>query len=265
MIECALFGAGRIGKIHAGNVAREAGARLKYVIDPNAEAASALATEHGATTATTEAGVCRQGDRCGADLLLYRHARRPDPRRGRGRQADLLRKADRPRHRARANLRGSRRARRRHLHDRLPAPLRSHVLRGEDEARRRRDRHPGDADRDEPRSRRAADSLHQELGRDLQGHADPRLRRVSLDSRGRGGDRPRECVVPRRFRDLRCGRRRFHRSDDPHEDGATLPDQHEPPRGVRLRPALRGAGERRHAAGRQSRADRSRSRTRRPR
>ena len=54
MIECALFGAGRIGKIHAGNVAREAGARLKYVIDPNGEAASALAAEHGATTATTE-------------------------------------------------------------------------------------------------------------------------------------------------------------------------------------------------------------------
>jgi len=54
MIECALFGAGRIGKIHAGNVSREAGAKLKYVIDPNKEAASALAAEHGATTATTE-------------------------------------------------------------------------------------------------------------------------------------------------------------------------------------------------------------------
>ena len=54
MIECALFGAGRIGKIHAGNVAREAGARLKYVIDPNEDAASALAAEHGASTATTE-------------------------------------------------------------------------------------------------------------------------------------------------------------------------------------------------------------------
>ena len=54
MIECALFGAGRIGKIHAGNVAREAGARLKYVIDPNTEAAAALAAEHNATTATTE-------------------------------------------------------------------------------------------------------------------------------------------------------------------------------------------------------------------
>jgi len=52
MIDVALFGAGRIGKIHAGNLARETGARLKYVIDPNAEAAGALAAQHGAQTAT---------------------------------------------------------------------------------------------------------------------------------------------------------------------------------------------------------------------
>ena len=53
MIDVALFGAGRIGKIHAGNLAREAGARLKYVIDPNVEAAQALAAKHGGETATT--------------------------------------------------------------------------------------------------------------------------------------------------------------------------------------------------------------------
>ena len=53
MIDVALFGAGRIGKIHAGNLARESGARLKYVIDPNAEAAGALAAQHGAQTAAT--------------------------------------------------------------------------------------------------------------------------------------------------------------------------------------------------------------------
>jgi myo-inositol 2-dehydrogenase/D-chiro-inositol 1-dehydrogenase len=53
MIDVALFGAGRIGKIHAGNLARESGARLKYVIDPNTEAAAALAARHGAQTATT--------------------------------------------------------------------------------------------------------------------------------------------------------------------------------------------------------------------
>jgi myo-inositol 2-dehydrogenase/D-chiro-inositol 1-dehydrogenase len=52
MIDVALFGAGRIGSIHAGNLAREAGARLKFVVDPNAKAAQALAQRHGATTAT---------------------------------------------------------------------------------------------------------------------------------------------------------------------------------------------------------------------
>ena len=52
MIDVALFGAGRIGTIHAGNVAREEGVRLKYVVDVNQEAAQKLAAHHGAQTAT---------------------------------------------------------------------------------------------------------------------------------------------------------------------------------------------------------------------
>jgi len=51
MIDVALFGAGRIGNIHAGNVAREEGVRLKYVVDVNQEAAQKLAARHGAQTA----------------------------------------------------------------------------------------------------------------------------------------------------------------------------------------------------------------------
>jgi len=43
MTEVALFGAGRIGKIHAGNVARQTGVKLRYVIDVDAAAAGALA------------------------------------------------------------------------------------------------------------------------------------------------------------------------------------------------------------------------------
>ncbi len=54
MIDVALFGAGRIGTIHAGNLANEAGARLKYVVDPNAKAARALAERHRAKVATVE-------------------------------------------------------------------------------------------------------------------------------------------------------------------------------------------------------------------
>jgi len=50
MIEVALFGAGRIGAIHAGNIARQPGVRLKYVVDVDAAAAAKLAQSHGAQT-----------------------------------------------------------------------------------------------------------------------------------------------------------------------------------------------------------------------
>ena len=48
MLEFAVFGAGRIGTIHAGNIARRSDARLKYVVDVNATAAQALAQKYGA-------------------------------------------------------------------------------------------------------------------------------------------------------------------------------------------------------------------------
>ncbi len=50
----ALFGAGRIGKIHARNATDHPGLRLKYVIDPVAEAAQELAAEVGAAVATVD-------------------------------------------------------------------------------------------------------------------------------------------------------------------------------------------------------------------
>src|SRR6478609_3712571 len=50
-IDVAVFGAGRIGKIHAANLARQPGVRLKYVVDVNSEAAAALAAAHGAKVA----------------------------------------------------------------------------------------------------------------------------------------------------------------------------------------------------------------------
>jgi predicted dehydrogenase len=39
-IDVAVFGAGRIGKIHAANLAKQPGVRLKYVVDVNKEAAA---------------------------------------------------------------------------------------------------------------------------------------------------------------------------------------------------------------------------------
>jgi myo-inositol 2-dehydrogenase/D-chiro-inositol 1-dehydrogenase len=54
MIEVALFGAGRIGKIHAANLAAQPGVRFKYVVDVNAEAAAAVAARHGGSAAGVE-------------------------------------------------------------------------------------------------------------------------------------------------------------------------------------------------------------------
>lgn len=47
-LEFALFGAGRIGQIHAGNLARMPGVRLRHVVDVDAGAARGLAQRHGA-------------------------------------------------------------------------------------------------------------------------------------------------------------------------------------------------------------------------
>ncbi len=47
MIEVALFGAGRIGAIHASNVVQHADSRLRRVVDVNLDAARQLAGSHG--------------------------------------------------------------------------------------------------------------------------------------------------------------------------------------------------------------------------
>lgn len=49
----ALFGAGRIGRIHAANLRAHAGARIKYVVDVDTGAAGAIAATTGATMADT--------------------------------------------------------------------------------------------------------------------------------------------------------------------------------------------------------------------
>lgn len=49
ILQFAVFGAGRIGSIHAGNIAAHPHAKLRYVVDVNKNAATALAHKHGAT------------------------------------------------------------------------------------------------------------------------------------------------------------------------------------------------------------------------
>jgi myo-inositol 2-dehydrogenase/D-chiro-inositol 1-dehydrogenase len=50
----AQFGAGRIGAIHAANLAAATNARLRYVVDVNADAAQALASRYGAHATDTK-------------------------------------------------------------------------------------------------------------------------------------------------------------------------------------------------------------------
>jgi myo-inositol 2-dehydrogenase/D-chiro-inositol 1-dehydrogenase len=53
-IKVALFGAGRIGKIHAANTAAHPGLQLTCVVDPVDEAAQSLAAAYGAAVATVD-------------------------------------------------------------------------------------------------------------------------------------------------------------------------------------------------------------------
>jgi len=52
MLEIAQFGAGRIGQIHASNIAALNDARLRYIVDVNADAAQKLAARYGAKVVT---------------------------------------------------------------------------------------------------------------------------------------------------------------------------------------------------------------------
>ena len=54
MLRFAQFGAGRIGAIHAANLAAMSGTRLLYVVDVNPEAARTLAERHGARVASVD-------------------------------------------------------------------------------------------------------------------------------------------------------------------------------------------------------------------
>src|ERR1700693_1571631 len=54
MMEVAVFGAGRIGKIHAGNLVRQPGVRLKYVSVVNAQAEQKRAARHAAQVAAID-------------------------------------------------------------------------------------------------------------------------------------------------------------------------------------------------------------------
>src|SRR5580692_5775874 len=57
MFNVALFGAGRIGQIHAKNAAARSDLELKYIVDPNREAAQPLARLTGAVVVDSDAAL----------------------------------------------------------------------------------------------------------------------------------------------------------------------------------------------------------------
>jgi myo-inositol 2-dehydrogenase/D-chiro-inositol 1-dehydrogenase len=57
MFNVALFGAGRIGRIHARNAAAHSDLRLKFIVDPNREAAEPLARSAGAAAVDADAAL----------------------------------------------------------------------------------------------------------------------------------------------------------------------------------------------------------------
>ena len=67
MMEVALFGAGRIGKIHGGNLVKQPGVRLKHVVDVNADAARSLAQALGATVSDVATAM---GDRAVGAVVI---------------------------------------------------------------------------------------------------------------------------------------------------------------------------------------------------
>ena len=90
MTNVAIFGAGRIGKIHASNVARHPGVSLRHVVDVFPAAATELATQHGAKTTDTETAI---GDpSVGAVVIAsrYGHSCRSHPSGRSCWQSDIL-------------------------------------------------------------------------------------------------------------------------------------------------------------------------------
>ena len=96
MTEVALFGAGRIGKIHAGNLARQPGVKLRYVVDVDARGRGGARRAAWRAVGSVETVLADPAVGAVVIGVVDRHARRPDhARRGRG-QGDLLRKAGGP-------------------------------------------------------------------------------------------------------------------------------------------------------------------------
>ena len=92
MIDLALLGAGRIGKVHAEAISTIGDVRLKYVFDPVEEAACSVIEQCGAVAASLE-HILDDHDIRGADLHPIRSARGANQAISFGWQGGILREA----------------------------------------------------------------------------------------------------------------------------------------------------------------------------
>jgi hypothetical protein len=247
-----VIGAGRIGKIHAANVAARPDCKVAYVADVDAAAAAALAKSTGATVSAIDAimssnavdavAICAPTD-MHADLIEQAaragkaiFCEKPialDVERIR-RCLDVVAKTAAP-----LMVGFNRRF------DPNFAALQARIAAGSD--RRGRDRHDHVA-----RSQSAADLLCRALRRPLPRHDDPRFRHGALPAR-RGADRDfGDGFGAGRQSHRRSGRRRQRRRGDGDQVGQAGADLQFAPRDLRLRPADRSARRQGHAQRRQS-------------
>ena len=259
----ALFGAGRIGRIHAANIAAHAGARLKYVVDVDAAAAAAIAAAAGAAVADTATVLADAG----VDALLVAsptdtHAALIEAGAA-ARKAILCEKpVDLDAGRARAAVAAA---------DRAGILLAIGFNRRYDPSFRRLRQGIDDGEigavetvlivsRDPSPPPVAYVQRSGGLFRDMTIH-DLDMARWLL------GEEPVEVYgpwqLPGRPGDRRCGRHRHGGGDAAHRGRAHRAGGEHPPRGVRLRPAHRGLRRARHAGRGQPQVDLRRARDRR--
>ena len=255
MIKFAVLGCGRIGRMHALNLARHPRADLAYVYDVAEQAAAATAEATGARRAAAIDEILGAGD---VDAVLI--ASSTDT------HLDLLVRAveagkavlcekpiDLDLAKVDACWARIQRPQPDH-HGRLQPPLRRLLQRAARAHPGRRDRQARAGRDHQPRPWPAADRLHRGLGRPVSRHDHPRLRHGALpDGRHRGGARHR-CESGRPGDP--AGRRHRRRHDHAgRRERRALPDQQQQALRLRLRPAGRGVRREGHAPGRQPASD----------
>ena len=263
MLTIGLLGAGRIGKIHGGNVvanrARHAGRRRRR--RRQCRQGTRRGDRRQGRDDRRDHG--RQGYRRGADLHADGYPRRPDRARRESRQGGILREAGQPRRQAHRGLPRRRQRGQGQADDRLQPPLRSELRRRETPHRRGRGRQRRAGDDPVARSVAAAGQLHRTFGRAFPRHDDPRSRHGALSARRRAGRGSRGRFQPRRSGDRKGRRRRYRRRDAENGVRQDRADFQFAPRHLWLRSAHRGPWQSRIAGGRQPHFDHRHPRRRR--